>query len=447
MKTLGLSFFILVALFGAFSGRAVAAEPSAQDEPGQGAAPQSLPSPASLADCLAWAEAHNPGLQQAYLEWQAVIDRPVDMSDHDLGSHSHSVATPQTINADQVKDASESSDRKAGWVFNWIGMLGLKSSLNDLEVDVARQRYEAERLKLRSEVINLYCEYNFLRCSTELVREKHKLLKSIRDDGLIQCEAGATQSVELLKTQMELERLGNQLEILIDQGAPFLAKLNAVLDRPADASLELPREIVEEKPDISEAELLAWLRENGPEIRNAVQDVERERLGVEMAKQDCKPWLSDKDSRVAPATVSDQPSTLRGLDAAGIAATVGVQEALARLNAAEHMLADRQNRLAADVKSAVQRIREAQRNLKLNRDKLLPLATQCLELMKAQHAVNCNASFAEILRAEKEIVDMRMDKERALADVLERIGELEALVGKPLPRFTKDVAVTSATQP
>jgi hypothetical protein len=166
-----------------------------------------------------------------------------------------------------------------------------------------------------------------------------------------------------------------------------------------------------------------------------------------MAKQDCQIWLAKKISQVASASASDQALMPQGLDQGEVEAAVGVHEAQARLNAAEHMLADRKNRLAADVKLAVQRIREAQRNLKLNRDKLLPLATQCLELMKAQHAVNCNASFADILRGEKEIVDIRMDKERALADVLERIGELEALVGKPLPRFTRDVAVTSATQP
>jgi outer membrane protein TolC len=108
-----------------------------------------------------------------------------------------------------------------------------------------------------------------------------------------------------------------------------------------------------------------------------------------------------------------------------------VREAEARLAGTEQKLLSRYDTLGADAQFLLFKLRDAKRRLSLHRTTLIPKARQALKATETSYAA-AKADITDYLEAQRTLLAFRLDAERALADVAQRLAALERLVGRSL---------------
>ena len=109
------------------------------------------------------------------------------------------------------------------------------------------------------------------------------------------------------------------------------------------------------------------------------------------------------------------------------------REAGAKLSAAELSRRDAANRLASDAKMALFGLRDADRKVGLYRETILPRAEQALAASLAAYRAG-RVQFAELIDAQRVLIQFRLDLARSQANRAQRLAEIEMLVGRELPK-------------
>jgi len=411
----------------AVSGRPAAPAVSTLASP----APSALGENPTLNDYLARALADNPGLAAAEKQWRAALERVPQARALPDPSLSYRAAVAKDMRTHEVTVEQ---------MLPWFGKRDLRAAVAQEEAEAARQRYEAERLKLVNEVKQAYYEYYYLSRSISVVRENRDLVKYLEDVALARYRAATAGHPDVIRAQVELGKLEDQLRTLEDSRGAAAARLNAALARPVQAPLPWPGPIAEEPVDVPDEQALAWLREANPELKGLDRDVARERQAVELAKKDFYPDLGvgvgymnqreimeGSEDHMVVAMLSVTLPIWRDKYAAG------VREGESRHEAAVKMRADRENRLAAELKTALYQLRDARRKISLYRDTLIPKAKQAFEATQAAYRAG-SVNFADLVDAERVLLEFQLQYERALADHAQRLAEVERLVGREVPR-------------
>jgi outer membrane protein TolC len=107
----------------------------------------------------------------------------------------------------------------------------------------------------------------------------------------------------------------------------------------------------------------------------------------------------------------------------------GVRQSLANFNASMRDRVNRQNLLAADLKSSVYHYQDALRKVDLFRDTLVPKARQALKATEASFRTG-KSTFADLVDAARVLLAFQLAYERALSDGSIRFAEVQMLVGK-----------------
>jgi outer membrane protein TolC len=94
-------------------------------------------------------------------------------------------------------------------------------------------------------------------------------------------------------------------------------------------------------------------------------------------------------------------------------------------------LAEERNSLEARAKMALYQFRDAERKIALYRDSLLPKARQALEATSAAFRGG-KASFGETVDSHRDLLEYEVSAERAVADLGQRLAEIEMLAGGDL---------------
>jgi outer membrane protein TolC len=395
----------------------------------QSGAPPALPEDATLQDCLDYAQQNNPGLEAALNRWKAAAER---------------VPQARTLPDPSLNYELEAMpDRRQHMVtlnqmFPWPEKLSLRAAVAREEAEAARQQYEAAKVSLFFRVKDAYYEYYYLGRAVAVVRENRDLVKYLEEVARTRYKAGAAGHPDVIRAQVELGKLDDELRTLVDSRSAAAARLNAVLNRPAEAPLPWPRALAEEPVEVSDGRLLEILRESNPELKALDSQVAREERMIRLAEKDYYP-----DLMLGAGYMREQMS---GGGADGVMAMVGatlpiwrekyaagVREAEDRHQAALQARTDRANTLGAEVKMTLYRFRDAERKINLYRDTLLPKAREALKATEASFRVG-QAAFTDLIDAQRIFLEFQLAGERALADHAQRRAELEMLVGRALPR-------------
>ena len=396
----------------------------------QSGAPPALPEDATLQDCLDYAQQNNPGLEAALNRWKAAAER---------------VPQARTLPDPSLNYELEAMpDRRQHMVtlnqmFPWPEKLSLRAAVAREEAEAARQQYEAAKVSLFFRVKDAYYEYYYLGRAVAVVRENRDLVKYLEEVARTRYKAGAAGHPDVIRAQVELGKLDDQLRTLEDLRGATAARVNAALNRPAEAPLAWPTSAPLEPVEASDAEVLAWLGQASPELKSLDHEVAREQEAVALARKDYLPdfmvgvgymqaWMSGEggDDGVTVMTGITLPIWREKYAA-------GVREAQDRHQAALQTRTDRENTLGAEVKMTLYRFRDAERKINLYRDTLLPKAREALKATEASFRVG-QAAFTDLIDAQRIFLEFQLAGERALADHAQRRAELEMLVGRTLPR-------------
>lgn len=402
---------------------------------------------AVLSDYLAYAALANPGLEAAFNRWKAAVAKAVQVD---------ALPNPKFTFGyfiEEVETRVGPQEYRVGLsqMFPWFGKLKLRGDVAAAEANAAFEQYQAVKLDLFAGVKRVYYEYYYLGRAISITEDNIELLKHLEGVARSKLKAGASQS-GVIKAQVELGKLDDRLRSFQDMRGPMVARLNASMNRPRDASLPWPRFVALVGAEIQEEEMFEQLAAANPELKSLDSLIQKEEQAIRLARKEYYP-----DFALGVDFVSTDEALMSGVRDSGrdpvvamIALDIpiwrgkykaGVQETRRRLLAAELTRENRSNLLEADLRIALFRFRDTERKINLYGDTLVPLAGQALNVTEEAYRSG-SADFLNLIDAERLLLEFQLAHERALADREIALAEVEKLVGRPLGIRTTKVGET-----
>lgn len=391
----------------------------------------------TLSDYLAYASLNNPGLEAAFHKWKAALeDVPQVKALPDPKFEFQYWIREQAMRDGDVRFIYGLSQEVP-----WLEKLRLRADVAALEAKAAYRRFESERLKLFDAVKESYFEYQYLLRAIQINEQNLQQLTSIEDIIRARYRAATAAQPDVIRAQVELGKLENELASLRDLKGPTAAKLNAALNRPADSPVPMKAGLDSAELTVPDEELVAWMKQSNPDLAAMDLDIARQRTSVELARQDYYPdvMIGFQLMDMFPAAgmrASDMTDPVAAMLAVNIPVwwekyAAGVRQAQARQHAAVKDKLNAANNLAAEVKVTSYSFRNAGRKVVLYRQTLLPRAAQAMRATLAAYQAG-TSSFSDMIDSYRLLLEFQLEQERAMADRLQSLAKLEMLVGRPL---------------
>jgi len=402
--------------------RSVYAPPSAAEAP--------LPpfdETSTLDDYLQHAFAQSPQMRAAFERWKAALARIQQARSLDDPSLSFEYFLEQMDTRYQMSLTQ---------IFPAFGKLALREGQAAAEAEAAMHALEAERLVLYDQVVNAFYEYDYLRRVITVTDENSRLLDDLEAVVMSRYKAGLAPFSDLIKTQVEKDRMANDLASLRDARGAQSAELAAILNLPVYALLAWP-DASPSGPSIVDLDVLdAMLAELNPELKEAGAMVAAARHQERLARKRYLPdvmlgvgWMvaPGMDGRGDESDVSLMAGITIPLWWGRTRAEIRAAEAMIRAASCERD--DRLNRLKAELSMAVFTFRDAERRIGLLATSLVPKAEQALEVARQEFSAG-KADFMTLIDAQRTLLDFRLMLQRATVDREIAMGDIGCCVGK-----------------
>ncbi len=394
----------------------------------------------TLSDYLTYAALNNPGLEAAFNRWKAALERIPQVS---------ALPDPKFNYRYYIREVeTRVGPQRHGFgisqAFPWFGKLRLRGDVAAEAANAARKRYEAAKLKLFFEVKDAYYEYYYLAQSVSVTEENISLVKHLESVARSRYKTAAATHPDVVRAQVEIGKLEDRYQTLLDLRRPIVARLNAALNRPAGAEIPWPGEIAIEEVNVVDEKLLDQLAAENPELEALDSEISRTRRAIELAKKDYYPDLNvgldyvDTDTSPVGNPRDNGKDPVIGMISLNLPIWrdkygAGVREAQARYYAARQDKTQKSNSLSSELKMASYRFRDAGRKIDLYGNALLPKARESLKVTESGYLA-ATESFTDLIDAQRIYLEFALAYERALADHAQSLSKLEMLVGGKIPR-------------
>ncbi|MEZ6187774.1 MAG: TolC family protein [Planctomycetota bacterium] len=407
--------------------------------------PAPLTSESPLALYVDLALARNATLQAAAQRWRAELERVpqawalpeprlsyggfVEPVETRVGPQRHSVALAQRI--------------------PWPGKLDAAEALALERAEAGRARTETARRRVIAEVTRAYAALWMLRRELALTEDTLALLQHWESVAQVRLQAGAAGAHrDVIKAQVEIGRLEDQVQSLRHQRRPRAQRLIALLALPRTTELPWPARLPERALSVAPAALLTTFAERSPRRVELEREVAVRERALAASRQAYFPDVVLGFTHINVGHARSPGVRGSGDDAwivnAGIDLPVwigryaaAVSEAEARLEAARLERDALDDGLAAELAQGLFAYQDAERKLRLYRDSLVPKALQSLEATSAAYETGAG-DFLDLLDAERALLELHLAQERALADRLTALADLELLTGSDLAHPLED---------
>jgi outer membrane protein TolC len=414
------SIWLPLALVCACTGTPVAGEREARSEVERvrrsfetGALPQLTPA-SPLEDYLRVAMFSSPRVRVAYSEWARSVE---------------SITVARSLPDPKLSFEADVSSMIEGAMVGLMVDLpgpGKLAAAGEAALQGSRKSYhafESEILNVAVAVKSAYFRLYFLDENLRLQRATADLLSDLEQVARTQNLAGRVTLQDVLRAQIEKERVRTQIENLEDSRASLVAELKGALGRGAsDPDPPVPATF-KPSPDAGPPDdVLRRALALDPSLRAMEADVQRAEAVLRLAQKASVPDFSlgleadVKRDMLTPSVGMTLP-IWRDKIAAGIAAAQAEKEAAsARLDAARIAV-------AAELAVTLYGYRASLRDIELLSERLVPKARQSLAAARPAYATG-RASFLDVIDAERQLlafesalIDARTRRELALAAI------------------------------
>ena len=405
-----------------------------------------LPTNPTLNDYLRYAVLHNSALRASYYEWMAALERVPQQE---------SLPDPRVTYAyyfSEVETRVGAQRHRLGvsQTFPWIGKRAMRGDIAAIMAEEKRAEFDAAKLRVFHAVTDAYAEYYYLGRAIEVSRENVALLTFAERLAEARYRVTSGGYADLVRAQVELARLVDRVESLEDLREPLVSRLNAAIGRRLSAQLpwprELPRTSLGEASDVTEGEVVA----GNPELAAIAAASRRHNLVAELAGKSTYPditfglqWIETRKRPTAGVSGNGKDAVLGSISLNlplwGNAYTAAIREGLARGEAAALRRDDLRDRLASELALVLYKARDAERRADLYAAGLIVKAEESLATTLAGYESG-EASFIELLDAQRVLLDFKLAHARALADREQHVARGEMIAGRSLRRDESDRA-------
>jgi outer membrane protein TolC len=318
------------------------------------------------------------------------------------------------------------------------GKLALASEEAKREADCEREKYLSVILDLTSRLKVAYYEWLAVNKAIELTKKNGDLLSKFEEIARNRYRVGKGLQQDLLKAQLEVSSLEQQLAMLDEKRqraeaeiASLLAEQNVALRAPADTQ---PTTFT-----ISQEELLKATSDS-PRVRAEQKMVDARAVGINRSLKDFRPdfgvtfqWMRTgtnfPDYYMATVEVKIPIYYARKQRYA-------LEESYSRLNEAKQNYRATQQQAIYGVKDQYLSIQSSERILNLYKTTLLPQAQLTVDSSASAYEVG-NIDFLTLLSNLTNLISLERQYYDELARHEEAIARLEPFVGKELVPFER----------
>jgi outer membrane protein TolC len=299
---------------------------------------------------------------------------------------------------------------------------------------------------LRQEVsakVRKFCA-DLMRNADEMrVQERqNRLLKEALAVALAQYTTGKAPQADVLRAQMALTRLNEQLIELEEERDNARTQLNALMGQPPDKAIEIAGSyaVPTALPSIEELEQAAI--EHRPELAALRTQIAKSRDEGKLTRLAMKPdftvglgyMLMPTGSLARNAYMAEVSMNLPWLNRERHDGEAKQADAATDVSQAE--LDARASTVFLEIRQAQIEVLAAERRVKLYRDTLLPQAEASFKASTAAYQNN-RAEFMSLIDAQNLLLDIQTAAYKASAETDEGMAQLERAVGAPIANPTK----------
>jgi outer membrane protein TolC len=364
-----------------------------------------LTADSSLSNFLTYAMLNSPKIEAAYYDWLASIERI---------TQARSFPDPQFAFQMDVQSAVTSVMPGLMGAIPWPDKLRVGAQVASAE---SRARYFAFQAAILENAFALKRAYYQLQLLTEKLRVYHdtlKLLGGLEESARSQNEAGKVTLQDVLRAQIEQDRLRTDIANLEDSRGALVAQLKGTLGLKAeDPDPPVPARFEVTSLDLNSDKIFAAARAQNERLKALESEIQAAEASILLARKSRLPdftlgLMADVKMNPTLYRFPGNPGTIslpiwRDKIAAQIA------EAQANKRSAEARLSAEQVALAVDFAEKSYLYREATRNLELLEKQLLPKARQSLEVARSGYLAS-QIDFFNVTDSQRTLLAFELEK-------------------------------------
>jgi outer membrane protein TolC len=381
------------------------------------------PTPGQL---VQYAMLSNAELEQRYWEWRSAIEQvPQDATQ----STTLNLAAGTTLTNGKTNWASStlalSNDPMSN--IKWPGKLDAAAKQSLENARAAGQRFIKAKYDLQGKVLAAYDDYALTAELIRLEQDNQQLLKTTATVTQAQSRAGGAGQQDVLRAQNEADMSGNEIANMQSQLPARRAIINALLNRPPDAPLPAPTNLLSASSiPYSDSELLDLAAKQNPELTALADEIRGRAEGIRLAKLQYVP-----DFNLSAGTdLTGVTQSLLGQLTFPLfryeALNAAIAQAKANFFASEAMRRQAGDDLAAQVVADITTIRDADRQLDLLQQTIRPRAHQIVSLARASYQAG-NESLLDLLASQRSLIDIERLSANLQVMRHQRLVELESI--------------------
>ncbi|HXT39237.1 MAG TPA: TolC family protein [Candidatus Angelobacter sp.] len=354
--------------------------------------------PASpFSNYLMYAMLNSPRVQAAYYDWAASVERI---------TVERSLPDPKLTFESDIADVVMTV--MPGLMQDFPGPGKLKARGN-MAAAVSRTRYsafEAAVLQSAFELKRSFLELHFLDERLRINRENARLLGNLESIARAQNETGKVTLQDVLRAQLERDRLNNEITNVEDSRRPMLVRFKAALGMPHDRpDPPVPESLESSTSDPDPDELLKTAFARNPRLKAMEGEVRAAQAAIGVATKEKVPDFSlglMADVQASPTIFRPLASVSLPIWRKKIAAEIAQAEA-AELAARSRLTAE-QISLTVEFAEKSFMYREINRELALLQNQLIPKAKQSLEIARTGY-LSGTIDFFNLIDAERTLLN------------------------------------------
>jgi len=320
------------------------------------------------------------------------------------------------------------------------GKLALREKIAEQEALAAADSVDEARLRLVREVKQSWWRLFYYDRALNLLDESEHFFQQLIDVAQAKYKVGKGSQQDVLLAQLELSKLKDEKLNLVIMRHGQNARINALLDRAAETSVQIPAEAEFKLPAIAEPALQDKALRIRPLFAQHHKMLDAALSRVDLAKKGFYPdftvgaYYDARQNTPAGQSRSDFASIQLSINVPIYAdrnQAKAVDQRQSELLQAQYALQDEHRRIQAEIASKAVEYQQTKEKLLLLEHEIIPQAQQTVNSLLAGYQVS-RADFTDLLRTQLSFFQYQTQYWQALTNTQQILAELSAEVGEEL---------------
>ena len=377
---------------------------------------------------------NNPSIQEKFKQWKSAEAKIAFAK----GLPNPSISFGYFL--ENVETAVGPQEYKIGIMqkIPWFGKRKADANIQSANAEMAFSQLEQKRLSITHEIRTVWYDSYYLMRIRDLTQQNFELIQNW--DSVIRSKyvTSRTGHPDLIKTQIELIQLEDDLLSLENQKRPLLESFRSLLNNPNLSDIVVSDSLLFSTIGFEKKDLFKMIKETNPNILIAQAELNMSKSRLKKAKLNRLPNLgigiekigtgekegsemSEKDPLVAKISL-ELPIWFRKNKSA-------IKSANLSMEAVEQKLNSIQNELGAELENILYDLKESERQINLYQNVLIPKGLESLGATEKAYRSD-KIDFLSLVDAQQRLLKFQMKYEKALIDHLKAKSKLSVLTGE-----------------